>query len=94
MLFDCASRDEKLCAVRCLIEDVSDFKEQEDYLGFIGAGPLEDLMSGWLLDQIEGEVSDPRFLTALLNVRMSTASPELQQRVRPNGVVVPMEAAL
>jgi len=37
-------------------------------------------MSDWLLDQINHDVSDPRFLTALLNVRMDSESTELQQR--------------
>jgi hypothetical protein len=78
----CSSGEEKLDIVRCLIEGVTDFREQKNYLYSLGAGPLEDMMSNWLLDEIKDEISDPRLLTALSCVRIDFEPAELQQRFR------------
>jgi hypothetical protein len=82
LLFDYDNREEKLAAVGCLLESVDDVVEQSDYLGLVGAGALEDLMSDWLLDQIQSIASEPRWSVALLHVNMDRETPELQQRVR------------
>jgi hypothetical protein len=55
---------DKLPLVRTLIERAS--PDELDYLGGIGAGPLEDMASEWLLDELGDRiVEDRRWLCAL-----------------------------
>lgn len=81
LFFDCRSRDEKLDAVRCLIQATIDVVKQQDYLYYIGAGPLEDLMSDWLLDRITAETTEPGMYVALAGVFVDDDSPELEARL-------------
>lgn len=82
VLFNCKNAEEKLDTVRTFIAAVPDGPENERYLGFLGAGPLEELMGDWLLDELSREEIDTRLAIALGSVRMEFESENLQQRVR------------
>jgi hypothetical protein len=59
---------DKLPLVRILMNEAS--LEEEPLLGSLGAGPLEDMGSDWLLDELgPGIVADRRWLYALSMVR-------------------------
>jgi hypothetical protein len=80
-MFYTDDRQEKLKLALTMI-DYADLNRDEFALGCIGAGPLEDLMSEWLLDRLENIVSDNLKLKyALGRVRMEFEEESLQQRV-------------
>jgi hypothetical protein len=57
--------DDKLPLVRALVQSAN-LDEDERLLGGLGAGPLEDMASDWLLDRIgDGIVADRKWLYAL-----------------------------
>lgn len=81
MLFDTDSSEEKLKLILAII-DHADLPRDESGLGCVGAGPLEDLMSDWLLDRLEERIpNDPKLRYALSNVRMDFEEETLQHRV-------------
>lgn len=89
VVFSCKTREDKLDAVRKLIEATADVDKDADYLTYIGAGPLEDMVSDWLLDQIEDEVKeDPKMLIALSGVRLDSEPTELKKRAER--LLIPM----
>jgi hypothetical protein len=56
--------------------------EHNDALGLLGAGPLEDMMSDWLLDQLERYLPfDKPLQYALSNVRMDFEPEALRDRL-------------
>ncbi|MBY0548331.1 MAG: hypothetical protein K2W95_13630 [Candidatus Obscuribacterales bacterium] len=82
VLFNCKNAEEKLEIVRTFVDAVPDGKENERYLGFLGAGPLEELMGDWLLDELSKDEIDIRMAIALRSVRMEFESKSLQRRVQ------------
>lgn len=91
VLHGCKNPSEKLSAVQCLVSHVEDMAPQDSYLGFVGGGPLEELMSDWLLDELSKEEIDRRMVIALKSVRMDNHPEHLQKRVSnlrvPKGIV-------
>ncbi|MCB0210675.1 MAG: hypothetical protein KDJ52_15150 [Anaerolineae bacterium] len=80
MLF-AQDRHERLKLVLAVI-DYADLSRDEYALGCLGAGPLEDLMSDWLLDTLEKIVPhNIKLKYALSMVRMEFEAESLQQRV-------------
>ncbi|MCA9976976.1 MAG: hypothetical protein KC413_14545, partial [Anaerolineales bacterium] len=74
-------QQEKLKLALAII-DYADLSRDEYALGCLGAGPLEDLMSEWLLDSLENVVSNNSKLKyALSMVRMDFEEENIQQRV-------------
>ena len=73
----------------------------DELLGFIGAGPVEDLVNrfgGELIDWIEGEARrDPRFQDALgaIWLQIGTLPPEIEARIvaASGGRIEPFEIA-
>ncbi|MBX9687655.1 MAG: hypothetical protein K2X27_13190 [Candidatus Obscuribacterales bacterium] len=82
ILHDSTIREEKLAACLALIYSEPPKNFNEKYLGFIGAGPLEDLMSDWLLAQLPERIDDERLAYALLSVRMEFEKAELQSGLK------------
>jgi len=73
---------DKLALVRLLVESTTE--EEHEHLGGLGAGPLEDMASDWLLDSLGPHiVSDRRWLYALATVRDFSAGGLLTQRFSP-----------
>jgi len=74
-------REEKLKLLLTII-DYADLSNDSFALGCIGAGPLEDLMSHWLLDRLEARIlNDLKLRYALSIVRMENEDKNLQHRV-------------
>ncbi|MBX5166891.1 MULTISPECIES: hypothetical protein [unclassified Rhizobium] len=52
-------------------------------LGLLGAGPLEDMMSDWLLDELQAlQPLSPELKLALSYVRIETEPPAIQFRLK------------
>ena len=74
-------RQERLKLVLIVI-DYADLSRDERALGNLGAGPLEDLMSDWLLDRLEKMIpNNLKLKYALSMVRMDFEAESLQQRL-------------
>jgi len=74
-------REDKLLLIGSIIE-FAELPKDEPALGALGAGPLEDLMSDWLLTQLENTVQlNANMLYALSIVRMEFEDAALQKRV-------------
>lgn len=74
-------RQERL-KLALVILDYADLGRDEYALGCLGAGPLEDLMSDWLLDQLEPRMANNLKLKyALSMVRMEFEAESLQHRL-------------
>lgn len=75
------NREEKLKLALAII-DYADLSRDELVLACVGAGPLEDLMSDWLLDRLEElPPNNLKLKHALRTVRMESEEKSLQQRV-------------
>jgi hypothetical protein len=80
MLF-AIDREEKLKLCLAVL-DYADLATDEPGLGVLGAGPLEDLMSDWLLDRLETRIGqDARLRYALRMVRIEVEPEPLQERL-------------
>ena len=82
-----ADRDEKLELVMSVVERAH-LPEDQEALGYLGAGPMEDLMSDWLLDRLKDYLPFTHELRCCLSaVRMEFEPPALHERLlRMRGV--------
>ena len=98
-LFSTWDARDKLPLVRLLVESATE--EEREHLGGLGAGPLEDMASDWLLDQLGPDIlADRRWLYALSMVRdfseggplterfASMLRPEMRSWLQAQGVTV------
>jgi hypothetical protein len=87
VLWSAETPEEKLNLVMAVIQRAH-LPEDEEALGLLGAGALEDLMSDWLLDRLKDHLPFSQNLRhCLLNVRMEFEPDALQQRLnRMRGV--------
>ena len=75
------SREKRLKLVMSIIQRAQ-VPEHEEALGLLGAGPLEDMMSDWLLDRLQDYLPFSESLRyALSMVRMEFEPEALQQRL-------------
>ena len=73
---------EKRLKLVMLIVQRAQVPEHEEALGSLGAGPLEDMMSDWLLDRLQDYLPFSESLRyALSMVRMEFEPEALQQRL-------------
>ena len=87
ILFDAETNEEALDLVMSVIQRAQ-LPDDEEALGLLGAGAMEDLMSDWLLDRLKDYLPFSQNLRhCLLNVRMEFEPDALQQRLnRMRGV--------
>ena len=81
------SAEEKLNLIMSVIQRAH-LPEHEEALGLLGAGPMEDLMSDWLLNRLKDYLPFSQELRCCLSmVRMEFEPPELHERLlRMRGV--------
>ena len=81
------SAEEKLNLIMSVIQRAH-LPEHEEALGLLGAGPMEDLMSDWLLDRLKDYLPFSQELRCCLSmVRMEFEPPALRERLlRMRGV--------
>jgi len=73
--------EDRLRLVMAVVEQ-AELPKDERVLGELGAGPLEDMMSDWLLDQLEMRVPfDAKLRLVLSQIRMEFEPDHLQQRL-------------
>jgi len=76
------NREDRLKLIMAVVQQAQ-LPQDERALGGLGAGPLEDMMSEWLLDQLEKHVPfDANLRLALSQIRMEFEPEHLQERLR------------
>ena len=87
VLWDAETPEEKLNLVMLVIQRAQ-LPKDEEALGLLGAGAMEDLMSDWLLDHLKDYLPFGQNLRhCLFHVRMEFEPDTLQQRlIRMRGI--------